>query len=147
MLTLEEYSTHLDKQIEALLSEDWDEMARLNGKYATSSLCSHHDWWNHTSNVDNCLFENLPDSYFCASQIEYLEEFEVYEPDSWRGPRTTDYTLQEKLLSDSVVSLPNLQDWAGCESVVENKKDFVFTREQLEEFKRRQIKARFPDEP
>ena len=115
-----------DEQIEALLVNDFANYCRITGQRAN----------NHYSAWMNCgtdsLFSFLPGvgSGCCASMIEYPEQ--VYTP----TPEVRSF--YNGILENANLKLPDMN---AVNSAV-REKNFRYTREELEEFARRQRVAK-----
>lgn len=126
-----------DRQIEAILKDDYAEFFRLIGTPGRETApvnWSHYQVWNRTGMNTDSLFAELPGCRVCASQIEY-HRFEPGHPGE---------AVREKVLAGTPLSLPNLlvdYDYDDASWIAEVEA-VRFTREQLAEFKRRQLVAR-----
>lgn len=127
-----------DKQIEALLAEDYDGfISLLAPKFKTHNAIveNHTQAWMVTGDLlGGSLFAFLEGSPHCASTIEHHS-----------GPKDSPL-LYAKLIEGSKVSLPDMDgvDMDGVDMDGVHQDSFKFTREQLEEFARRQRVAREP---
>lgn len=124
-LTKEALSDLYDKQIDALLRDDYDAFANLTGDIYPAS--SHNEAWIKGNCSDISIFSFFPGVSVCASQIEHR-----YFSDS---DKELCEQMREKVLAEAAVSLP----------LALGEDDARYTREQLEEFKRRQLVARFDE--
>jgi len=140
-----------DAQIDALLSHDYQAFWDLiypeeeGGHHGQSK--DHFEMWNSSGAVSHSLFAFLPQEYvcgLCASTIEHISLGSV-------AGRLAE--IRSKLIAGGP-SLPNMQTSefmdpsfevpsdAVALSRSQNRRSFKFTREQLEEFARRQRLAR-----
>lgn len=128
---LQEWVDHYDRQIEAILSGNITEMERL---LQTSNLVAPykkgnvaHHLWNSTATNHLSLFASLPGCSHCASALEV--EALTSSPDLC----DREIEMLNTIIQPGYIPLPDLR----------SEYDWEPTREQLHEFKRRQLLARF----
>lgn len=113
-----------NQQIKALLAKDWkkfEEIIKYNESLNSGPIKNHMDAWSFTGGNEISLFATLPNCSVCASQVE------------WNELGLEDINIVQKVLRVKKVTLPDLM----------NREKVTFTKEQLLEFKRRQLSARF----
>lgn len=126
-----------DEQIEALLSGDVSTYYKLVGDYyrrydrydLERPPTFHFTAWNVGGDYPDSIFSKIGETGRCASQIEYSRR--------WWGAGKIDAAgakIKAAVMKGSTVSLPRLANPFLLRKT-------VFTREQLEEFARRQRAA------
>ena len=109
-----------DAQIEALLADDFETFSALVGRDADRApIKSHRGAWVETGAYDASLFSILPDIEQCASQVEF------------EGP-----------YNERAAKYLELFDIGNNTRLPDISASGRFTREQLNEFARRQRLAR-----
>lgn len=116
-----------DAQIEALLEYDYDKFCELIDKNRRSDIIDcHKAAWANTGKCEDSLFAYLPQCSYCASEIEHEEDNELID----RKVKMKE--VREEVLKNKPMSLPDMHEQGS----------YAFSREELEEFKRRQLVAR-----
>lgn len=140
--TKEELAQLYDQQIEAILSNNFNEYLQLAGYTSTyrGEVDSHYEAWRSASSKELSLFGNLPNCKRCASQIEY------HPKPPYFASEPVYQATRKKVLKNAPVHLPNFDsnDMPLSEPIpMSYATHYTFTRAELEEFKRRQLVARF----
>lgn len=126
-----------DQQIDAILAGDFARFADLigmdDGSHRRDDMLAGaeeswergcHSAWCHAGSFPTSLFAFLPGCTLCASQIEWLT----------CEPKPKELEMRDLVLTGKTMKLPDLEGGAAD--------TWAPTREQLLEFKRRQMVAR-----
>lgn len=147
--TREEAEASYDRQIELLDAGDFGAWAEEIGLLSYSHY-NHYDAWVDTGTFERSLFGNLPipgagaGYTSCASTIEQFAHHVPDTPAYVSAPPAAVTEMLERLLADAPIK-------ALSDAIARLKRDAVhsddptarFSRAELEEFKRRQLLARF----
>ncbi len=126
MLTYERCKESHERQITAILNNDWKDYKAIfpgNDDVGCGLVADHHDAWCYGGKDEHSLFANLPFAEQCLTQIKFEPIGE--ESELW---------VQKLNIMDNAL----IPDWV--------EKDFEFTKDELMEMSKLQLQARYPEE-